>query len=772
MVSRVFFGALMVISFFSHGYADIDVASIADEINLTPLWEFFEDKDKTVIMDEIDFTERNWQAVKSDNINFSYTKSAYWFRVTLVNQSSKEMLLLLGLNYPHLKFIDLYIKSKKGIIHKKSGKWYPSSMRDFFERNFIFRLDLEPGKNECYMRISTDSPLKFTTSLFTLEGFNWSKNTSDPLYWIYYGFFLAIIIFTFSLSIVLRNLAYFFLFLFVVSLSLVNFYLNGFYFQYLLPDLPNWMHTAFIYFITISMIMFFMFFMLLFTGDLSRSPLATKIILPFVIIPGSAMALVFKQVWEVKLFRVIFAVWVIMSIAVVFLRVSWLSLKGEKRPRYILYSFSFFFAGITVYALNDFAVIPSRVFNEWSIQLGSVSMVIMLIVGIVISIKKNRDELASSEKRLSNILLSTSEGFIETDAALVIRDVNPALCSLLGYSREEVVGKSVVEFISPEHKPMLPEQREKREKGITTSYEVSIKHARGGMVHVIVNSTISTGPDGKTTGVMAMITDITERKKQEDLILQQRDKLQTAYGELEATNEELCATNEEYEAMNEELIQAQSDLGESLQEKEVLLREIHHRVKNNMQVITSLIHLQSEYISNEKDRELFVESENRVRSMALVHQKIYQSGDLAMIDFNEYLADVIDELYQVYSVDRTLIQTSITANDIFLSVESAIPCALIINEAVTNSIKHAFPGGRKGNIAVEFIKQDNGNYMLAIRDNGIGIPDDYSRDKKETLGMELIHALSGQLKGTLVIDTEMGTTIIVTFPVKSVSRIT
>ena len=643
-------------------------------------------------------------------------------------------------------------------------------MRDLFDRNFIFRLDLKPGNNECYLRISTDSPLKLTSTLFTIEGFSRSKNIHDPLYWIYYGFFLAIILFTLSLSIVLRNLSYFFLFLFVASLSLLNFELNGFCFQYLWPGSVYW-NSASAYFIMIAVTIFFVLFVLLFTGDFNGSLLFKKIILPLMIIPGGALALIYSQAGETIIYRITFTLWVVLSLFIIFFHVLWKTLKGEKRPRYILYSFSFFFAGIAVYALNDFAVIPSRIFNEWSIQLGSVSMVIMLIIGIVISIKKNRDDLASSEKRLSNILSSTSEGFIETDAALIIRDVNPALCSLLGYAREEVLGKSVVDFISPEHKPILPEQREMREKGITTSYEVSIKDARGGEVYVIVNSTIGTGPDGKTTGVMAMITDITERKKHEDLIRQQRDKLQAAYGELEATNEELCATNEEYEAVNEELLLAQSDLSESLQEKEVLLREIHHRVKNNMQVITSLLHLQSEFISNEKDRELFIESENRVRSMALVHQKIYQSGDLAMIDFNEYLVDVIDELYQVYSVDRGLIQASITAHDIFLSVELAIPCALIINEAVTNSIKHAFPGGRKGNIIVEFIKHDDGNYLLAVRDNGIGIPDDYSRDKKETLGMELIHALSGQLKGSLVIDTEMGTGIIITFPIKTVSRI-
>lgn len=144
--------------------------------------------------------------------------------------------------------------------------------------------------------------------------------------------------------------------------------------------------------------------------------------------------------------------------------------------------------------------------------------------------------------------------------------------------------------------------------------------------------------------------------------------------------------------------QTESQLKASLKEKEVLLKEIHHRVKNNLQIISSLLNLQSEYIQDKQDLDIFKVSQNRIESMALIHEKLYQSKDLARIDFGEYIRDLVCTLFCSYEVNSSAIDMKINIDQIFLGIDVAIPCGLMINEVVLNYLKHAFPKGRTGEI--------------------------------------------------------------------------
>jgi PAS domain S-box-containing protein len=216
-------------------------------------------------------------------------------------------------------------------------------------------------------------------------------------------------------------------------------------------------------------------------------------------------------------------------------------------------------------------------------------------------------------------------------------------------------------------------------------------------------------------------------------------------------------------AMAIERKRAEKALLESLKEKEVLLKEIHHRVKNNMQVISSLLNLQSKYLQDPKALEMFKDSQNRIRSMALVHEKLYQSKDLSRIDFAEYIQNFVGYLFRSYQVDATLIQLQMKLQASSMDINLAIPCGLIVNELVSNSLKHAFPEEKAGEVAVEFKQCGDHKYILTIRDNGVGFPETLDFDRTETFGLQVVKTLVNQIDGTIQLARTGGTKFTIEF---------
>jgi PAS domain S-box-containing protein len=197
-----------------------------------------------------------------------------------------------------------------------------------------------------------------------------------------------------------------------------------------------------------------------------------------------------------------------------------------------------------------------------------------------------------------------------------------------------------------------------------------------------------------------------------------------------------------------ERVKAKKKIKESLEEKEMLLKEIHHRVKNNLMIISSLLNLQSGYIKDKASQDIFKESQNRARSMALIHERLYQSTDLKRIDFGDYIQSLSKDLFNSYISNSGLISLKINVDNIFLDINTAIPLGLIVNELITNSLKHAFPNGRKGEINVEFHKKD-GQYEFTVKDNGIGFPKDIDYKKTESLGLQIVTNLTDQIDGNI-----------------------
>ena len=208
---------------------------------------------------------------------------------------------------------------------------------------------------------------------------------------------------------------------------------------------------------------------------------------------------------------------------------------------------------------------------------------------------------------------------------------------------------------------------------------------------------------------------------------------------------------------------AEERMRASIREKEVLLQEIHHRVKNNMQIISSLLKLQAGYVDDGTYYDMFKESQNRIISMALVHEKLYQSEDLASIDLNDYITHLADALFRSYGADTGNVSLNIDVADVVFGVDTAIPCGLIINELVSNSLKYAFPGGKEGEIKIALCSTDGEEIELTVSDNGISIPDELDLTNTGSLGLKLVHILTDQIRGRLELDRSEGTTFRIRF---------
>jgi two-component sensor histidine kinase len=200
-----------------------------------------------------------------------------------------------------------------------------------------------------------------------------------------------------------------------------------------------------------------------------------------------------------------------------------------------------------------------------------------------------------------------------------------------------------------------------------------------------------------------------------------------------------------------------------LKEKDTLIKEIHHRVRNNIQIISSLIRLQASTIQDEKLAEVLRSTQGRIRSISLIHEKLSQSRDFAMIDFGEYIRALGGQLFHLAGANPSAIRLEVKAKQVKLDAKKAISCGLIINELVLNALKYAFPPGKTGNIRIEMKRQAGGRYLLIASDDGVGLPKNIDLQKPERLGFQIVRDLVKQLDGNLKIVRKAGTAFRITF---------
>ena len=210
---------------------------------------------------------------------------------------------------------------------------------------------------------------------------------------------------------------------------------------------------------------------------------------------------------------------------------------------------------------------------------------------------------------------------------------------------------------------------------------------------------------------------------------------------------------------------AEERIAASLREKETLLKEVHHRVKNNLQIIASLLYLQAEQITDPAVLDVLMESRDRIRSLALVHEKLYGAGDLSRVDLMSYLDDLLAYLSHAHGTAGRGITVAACIENLYLNIDQAVPCGILLNELITNAFKHAFPGRKEGRIEIAASIDDKNVVHLTLKDDGIGFPDGFTADTQSSLGLRLVQNLVRQLRGTLAMRSEKGAEIVVTFPV-------
>ncbi|MGE5860115.1 MAG: sensor histidine kinase [Ignavibacteria bacterium] len=341
--------------------------------------------------------------------------------------------------------------------------------------------------------------------------------------------------------------------------------------------------------------------------------------------------------------------------------------------------------------------------------------------------KTTKQKLSDTKARLSGIIHSAMDAIISINSDLNIILFNEAAEKMFKIKSDEVIGTPVSRFIPDRFK------------------EIHSNH---------INNFGSTGITNRSMGNLGRVSGI--RNNGDEF------PIEASISQVEVSGEKIFTVilRDITDRKNyEEKIEA------SLKEKELLLKEIHHRVKNNLQIVSSLINLQSNFIQDKKALEVFKESQNRVKSMGLIHEKLYQSGNLSTVDIKDYVKELSEKLFSSYMHESKNINLDLKIENIFIDIDKCIAIGLILNELISNSLKHAFVNKQQGTLRISLCLADN-EIALAVQDNGIGLPDNIDFRNTETLGLQLVVSLVDQLGGTIEYDGKGGAKFTVLFQVK------
>jgi PAS domain S-box-containing protein len=331
--------------------------------------------------------------------------------------------------------------------------------------------------------------------------------------------------------------------------------------------------------------------------------------------------------------------------------------------------------------------------------------------------------------------------------------VNQQTERLFGYPREELLGQKIEVLVPERFRQRHPDFRraflgEPKARAMGGGRDLYGIRKDGVEVPIEIGLNPLSTPEGSF--VLSSVVDITERKRAD----RERENL---LGQLQALNADL----------ERRVSERTSELTATLREREVLLQEIHHRVKNNLQVISSLINMQVRQLVDTSSRDALEECQTRVQAIALIHEKLYQSKDYSRVPFSEYARGLAANIYGALGVSNDRIALELNIQDLSLGVDKAIPCGLILNELITNALKHAFPGTRRGAVRVALRREGPNDIFFSVQDDGVGMPPGFDIHGATSLGMPLVQTLVEQLDGRLEIQSDPGATFCVHFPMES-----
>jgi PAS domain S-box-containing protein len=331
--------------------------------------------------------------------------------------------------------------------------------------------------------------------------------------------------------------------------------------------------------------------------------------------------------------------------------------------------------------------------------------------------KEAEEAIRKSEEMYRSLIRASPEAVTATDLDGTIIFASPQTAKLYGYDKpDELLGKNAIIFIAKgDHEKAASNLKKTLTDGNVKNVEYEMLRKDGSSFVGELSASLVKDGQGNPNSFIATVRDITERRRTEEQI-----KL-------------------------------------ALKEKEVLLREVHHRVKNNIQVITSMLNLHTKYIEDEKYTEMLQEIQYRVRSMALIHEKLYKSQDISVINFGDYIKELVNELFRSYGANISKIKPTIDVTEVSMDLDTGIPCGLIINELVSNSLKHGFPDGGPGEIFIRLSSNEDNEINLKVEDTGIGISDNFDIDNPSTFGLQLVNTLVAQLRGKIEFRTANST---------------
>lgn len=358
---------------------------------------------------------------------------------------------------------------------------------------------------------------------------------------------------------------------------------------------------------------------------------------------------------------------------------------------------------------------------------GGAALVARITRPLITELEEIVAALSDSEERFRTTFELAGVGIARVALDGCFSEVNDRVCEMTGYTRDEITKLSFREITHPDDIETDLEYARQLLEGEIERYSMDKRYLRkdSSLIWVRLTGSIVRDGEGRPRYFIAVIEDITSQRAAE-----------------------LAVKN-------------------SLREKEVLLKEIHHRVKNNLQVISSLLSLQSTRIEDPRLRRVFKESQSRVRAMALIHEILYDSKDLAGIRLEVYVGRIVDGLMRTYGADPGRVQLVVEAEDLRLGIDEMVPCGLAINELISNSLKYAFPDGREGRITIRVSQDESGGIVLVVRDDGVGLPDDLDLRSSQGMGMGLVLGLvEKQLGGRLELDRSHGTGFTIVIPPK------